>query len=59
MQHFSVTEVTGDAAAAAEELERRKEEKEKLLSTKEAAETLKDELSSRSRSQLPFVRAAN
>lgn len=36
-----------------------KEEKEKLLVTKEAAETLKDELSSRSGSQSPFVRAAN
>lgn len=51
--------LTGAAAASAEEMERGKEEKEKLLSTKEAAETLKDELSSRSGPQSPFVRAAN
>lgn len=36
-----------------------KEEEEKLLSTKEAAETLKDKLSPRSESQSSFVRATN
>lgn len=36
-----------------------KEEEEKLLSTKEAAETLNDKLSPRSESQSSFVRAAN
>lgn len=44
-----------DAAASVEEKEMGKEEKEKLFSTKEAAETLKGEFSSRSGSSHPLL----
>lgn len=47
--------LTGDAAASVEEMERGKEEKEKLLSTKEVAETLKGKLSSRNGSRHPLL----